>query len=201
MPAENTPRRARETLDDLLSTLAKLPEPATEELRDAVRAMGIDPGQAVAGVRELMATKEREARLLSVSSAPAPAGPRTLATGVGRSPRWVDRRFVKVGTCAGTLAGICCLGKAVTVGAGLGVASFFGMLVDRYQFYFVMGSLVLLALWFVRIMTSQAPTVAGLRAAIHSAGRLAVLSFGTYFLTLGFSVGIMALADWLWPSP
>jgi len=198
MPAENLAGGTSESLDSLLKVLARLPEPSTEELREAVAAMGIDPAEALAGVRELMATREHEARLLSGRS---PRWQRGAASGVRTGERWFDRRFVKVGTCAGTLGGICCLGKAVTVSAGLGVSSFFATMVDNYQLYFVIGSLGLLAIWLLGMLRSQGVIARGLRGAFGGSARHALVSFGTYFVALGFTVGIMALADWLWPRP
>lgn len=191
MPAENVRGRASERLDDLLNTLAKLPESSTEELREAVRAMGIDPGEAVARVRDLMAAREHEVRLEQL----------TVARGIQIGRLWLDRRFVKIGTGAGALGGVCCLGKAVTLGAGLGISSFFGTMVDKYQLYFVVGSLALLALWLFRVIGTQGVTATGLRTAIRSSVPQAAVSFGAYFVTLGFTIGVMALADWLWPRP
>jgi hypothetical protein len=52
-----------------------------------------------------------------------------------------------VGTSCGVLGGICCVGKAVAVGAGLGAASFLVTWMDRYQLYFVAASMGLLAIW------------------------------------------------------
>jgi len=190
---ERIPGDASERLDGLLRTFAALPEPGIEEFRETVAAMGIDPDEAVARVRELMRARAAGAPVLGHRPSPARA--------VAASRRWVDRRFVKVGTCAGTLAGICCLGKAVTVSAGLAVSTVFGTLVDKYQVYFFLGGLGLLVLWLVWMLRPQWATVAGLGAALRGAARPAAVSFGTYFVTLGLTMGAMVFADWLWPRP
>lgn len=199
MPAERFPGGASQSLDSLLKALAQLPDPSIEELRETVGAMGIDPGDTLVWVRELMVTKERDAHLL-LGQSPRPAHNQPeVAIEVRPGRRWLDRRFVKIGSCVGTLGGICCLGKAVTVGAGLGASSFFGAMVDQYQLYFVLGSLGLLGIWLLGMIGSRGITATGLRAAMRSSARHALVSFGAYFVTLGFSIGIMALADWLWP--
>ncbi|MBI4611785.1 MAG: hypothetical protein HY726_22580 [Candidatus Rokubacteria bacterium] len=198
MTPDTRPRGAPERLDGLLSAFVELPAPDTEELRDAVRALGVDPDEVVSRVRELVAAKEEQARpLVQLSQRAVQAHPKNRRG--ARIRQWFDHRFVKLGTCAGGLGGVCCLGKAVTVSAGLGLSSFFGMMVDNYQLYFVVGSLGLLAIWLFRMIRAQGVTVTGLRAAIRSSAPHAVVSFGTYVLTLGFTMAVMALADWLWP--
>lgn len=46
-------------------------------------------------------------------------------------PGWFDRRVAGMGASCGILGGVCCIGKAVAVGAGLGASSFFVAWMDR----------------------------------------------------------------------
>lgn len=111
---------------------------------------------------------------------------------------WFDRRSVGMGTSCGVLGGLCCIGKAVAVGAGLGASSFFVAWMDRYQLYFVVGSLGLLTIWLVGMIRSYGLTTTGLLTAGRSSVRHALVCGGTYVVTLGLTMGVMALADWLW---
>lgn len=192
MPAENVPHGASSDLETLLNAFVEVPAPTTVHLREAVTAMGTDPDEAVAQVRALIAAAAHEVRV---------PGPRSANGIIGRV--WLDRRFLKLGTGAGMLGGICCLGKAVTVSAGLAISSFFSMMVDRYQGHFVVGSLVLLlvlvAIWLVRSARAQTAASIGVRTLLRGSAMQAAVSFGTYFVTLGFTMATMALADWLWP--
>lgn len=57
------------------------------------------------------------------------------------------------GVLAGLLGALCCIGNAVAVATGLGALAFFRGWMDRYQVYFILGSLAAMALamaWMVR---------------------------------------------------
>src|SRR6266536_159577 len=78
------------------------------------------------------------------------------------------RRFLGAGLGSGLLGGVCCLGSALAIGAGVGGLSFFSTWADRYQVYFVAASMLVMALWLVR------------QARRHASGGLAAFVRGTW---------------------
>lgn len=104
-----------------------------------------------------------------------------LRTAVGQNRVEPSRgRFVRAGSLSGLLGAVCCIGNALAVATGLGLLSFFGVWMDRYQVYFIAGSVAVMALatgWMVR------------RSGLHSARRMLLRHAGVmvaaYVVTLG----------------
>lgn len=77
-----------------------------------------------------------------------------------------------MGVGSGLLSGVCCVGSALAVGAGLAGLSFFGTWMDRYQAYFVAAGVAAMALWVARTARRYRPLRRNYRAArARSAGR------------------------------
>ena len=116
--------------------------------------------------------------------------------GIGRSVRrWFDRQSAEVGAGTGLLAGVCCIGSAVAVGAGVGGLSFFTTWVDRYQVYFITGSVALMALWLIRLGRRHGVSRRGLRHSGRILIRHALVMGGVYVITFGLAVAAMQVAE------
>jgi hypothetical protein len=113
----------------------------------------------------------------------------------GSVRRWFDRQSAKVGAGTGLLAGVCCIGSAVAVGAGVGSLSFFTTWVDRYQVFFIAGSIALMALWLIRLGRRHGMSRRGLRRSGRILIRHALVMGGVYVITFGLAVAAMQVAE------
>lgn len=113
----------------------------------------------------------------------------------GSARRWFDTQAAKVGAGTGLLAGVCCVGSAVAVGAGVGGLSFFTTWVDRYQMYFIAGSIALMALWLFRLGRRYGGSRGGLRRSGRILIRHALVMGGVYVIVLGLAVATMQAAQ------
>jgi predicted lipid-binding transport protein (Tim44 family) len=97
-------------------------------------------------------------------------------------------RFARAGTFSGLLGALCCIGNAVAVASGLGALAFFGGWMDRYQIYFVLGSIAVMGLaitWMIRR--------SGLRHAKKMLLRHAAVMLVAYVVTFGFASMVSGL--------
>lgn len=102
--------------------------------------------------------------------------------------RPAGRRFARTGFLSGLVGGVCCLGSALAVATGLGALSFFQTWMDRYQVYFVLASLTVMALaafWMVRRF--------GLRHARRMLVRHAAVMVAVYAATFGVATMVYGL--------
>ena len=113
----------------------------------------------------------------------------------GSVRRWFDMQSAKAGAGTGLLAGVCCIGSAVAVGAGVGGLSFFTTWVDRYQAYFIAGSVALMALWLIRLGRRHGVSRRGLRRSGRILIRHALVMGGVYVITFGLAVAAMQVAE------
>jgi predicted lipid-binding transport protein (Tim44 family) len=103
------------------------------------------------------------------------------------------RRFLGAGLGAGLLGGVCCVGTAVAVGASVGGLSFFSTLMERYQIYFVVASLLLMALWLVRqIRRARVGGGSTAKAFLRAVWRQLAVMGVVYLVTLGIAVAAVA---------
>lgn len=113
--------------------------------------------------------------------------------GTSACPAPSRRRFLGTGLGAGFLGGVCCIGSAVAVGASIGGLSFFTTLMDRYQIYFVLGSLLMMAFWLVRqIWRARAAGGSTVRAFLRTTWRQLVVMGIIYLVTLGVAMAVVA---------
>ncbi|HCT76273.1 MAG TPA: hypothetical protein DGT23_06715 [Micromonosporaceae bacterium] len=104
------------------------------------------------------------------------------------------RRFLGAGLGSGLLGGICCIGGAIAIGASVGGLSFFSTWMERYQIYFVVVSLLVMALWLLRQVRRHAQ--GGGRSTVkaflqHTWRQLAVMG-AAYLVTLGVAMAVVA---------
>jgi hypothetical protein len=93
------------------------------------------------------------------------------------------RRFLRTGIGSGLLGGICCVGSAIAVGAGVGGLSFFTTWMRHYQIYFIAASIVVMAAWLTHLIrASQAGR--GLAAAARAIWRQALTMGAVYAVIL-----------------
>lgn len=110
---------------------------------------------------------------------------------------WRERRVLGVGLGSGLLGGLCCIGSAVAVGAGLGGLSFFSTWMDRYQTGFVLVSLAGMLGWLAWLLLGarrQGGVGRGLATAARGLGRQAIAMGVVYAVTLGVSMAAARLA-------
>jgi hypothetical protein len=69
--------------------------------------------------------------------------------------RWMDPRSLRASLGSGLLGGLCCIAAAITTAAGLGAGGFLSTLMDRYQLYFILVSLAVMAWWLFRRLRRQ----------------------------------------------
>ena len=93
------------------------------------------------------------------------------------------RHFLGTGLGSGLLAGICCVGSAIAVGASLGGLSFFTTWMRHYQVYFVIASIAIMAAWLLHQIRANA-TGRGLAAAARRIWRQALTMGAVYAVTL-----------------
>ena len=104
------------------------------------------------------------------------------------------RRFLGAGFGAGLLGSVCCFGCAVAIGASLGGLSFFSTWMERYQGYFVVGSLLVMGFWLVRqLRRERAAGGATMRMFLRTAWpRIAVMGV-VYVVMLALGHAVVAV--------
>jgi hypothetical protein len=107
--------------------------------------------------------------------------------------RWTDRQSLRASLGSGLLGGLCCITAALTTAAGLGAAGFFTTLMDRYQLYFVVGSVAVMALWLIRHLRRQGISLRDGRAVLRTVGRHAIVMGVVYVVTLGIAMAAAQL--------
>jgi hypothetical protein len=107
--------------------------------------------------------------------------------------RWTDPRSLRASLGSGLLGGLCCITAAITTAAGLGAAGFFTTLMDRYQLYFVVGSVAVMALWLIRHLRRQGISLRDGRAVLRTVGRHAIVMGVVYVITLGIAMAAAQL--------
>jgi hypothetical protein len=108
-------------------------------------------------------------------------------------PRRAAWRPVRASFGSGLLSGICCVGGAIATAAGLGVAGFFGTLMDRYQLYFILAGVVVMVLWLARQLNRSGISPRDVRAAARLIGKHALVMGVVYAVTLGIAMGVARL--------
>ena len=107
--------------------------------------------------------------------------------------RWTDPRSLRASLGSGLLGGLCCITAAITTAAGLGAAGFFSTLMDRYQLYFILGSVALMALWLFRHLRRQGISLRDGRAVLRTVGRQATVMGIVYAVTLAIAMAAAQL--------
>ena len=107
--------------------------------------------------------------------------------------RWTDGQSLRASLGSGLLGGLCCITAAITTAAGLGAAGFFTTLMDRYQLYFVVGSVAVMALWLIRHSRRQGISLRDGRAILRTVGRHAIVMGVVYVITLGIAMAAAQL--------
>jgi hypothetical protein len=107
--------------------------------------------------------------------------------------RWTDPRSLRTSLGSGLLGGLCCITAAITTAASLGAAGFFTTLMDRYQVYFILGSVAVMALWLIRHLRRQDISPLNLRAVLRTVGRHAMVMGIVYLATLGIAMAAAQL--------
>jgi hypothetical protein len=107
--------------------------------------------------------------------------------------RWTDAQSLRASLGSGLLGGLCCIASAITTAAGLGAAGFFTTLMDRYQIYFVLGSITLMALWLLWHLRRQGVSPLDFRAVLRTVGRHAIVMGIVYAVTLGIAMAAAQL--------
>jgi hypothetical protein len=107
--------------------------------------------------------------------------------------RWTDPRSLRASLGSGLLGGLCCIAAAITTAAGLGAASFFATLMDRYQLYFILGSVAIMAVWLISHLRRQGISPLNVRAVLRTVGRQAIVMGVVYVITLGIAMAVARL--------
>jgi hypothetical protein len=107
--------------------------------------------------------------------------------------RWTDRQSLRAGLGSGLLGGLCCIAAAITTAAGLGAAGLLSTLMDRYQLYFILVSLAIMAWWLFRHLRRQGISPRDGRAVLHTVGRQALVMAIVYVITLGIAMAAAQL--------
>jgi hypothetical protein len=102
------------------------------------------------------------------------------------------RRYIGTGTGFGILGGICCIGSAIAVGAGIGGLSFFTTWMNRYQMYIVLGSVAIMTAWLIR-RARRDGIRRGFAASIRLIWREAVIMGAAYGITLLIATAVSGL--------
>jgi uncharacterized membrane protein len=116
-----------------------------------------------------------------------------LDSRVPRWRRWTDPRSLRASLGSGLLGGLCCIAAAITTAAGLGAAGFFTTLMTRYQLYFIVVSLAVMALWLFRHLRRQGISPRDGRAVLRTVGRNAIVMAIVYIITLGLAMAAAQL--------
>jgi hypothetical protein len=107
--------------------------------------------------------------------------------------RWTDPQSLRASLGSGLLGGLCCIAAAITTAAGLGAAGFFTTLMDRYQLYFILGSVAVMALWLIHHLRRQGIPLRDGRAVLRTVGRHVIVMAIVYVVTLGIAMAIAQL--------
>jgi hypothetical protein len=116
-----------------------------------------------------------------------------LDTSTPRWRRWTDLRSLRASLGSGLLGGACCIASAIATVAGLGAAGFFTTLMDRYQLYFILGSVAVMALWLLRHLRRQGISPLDFRDVARTVGRQAIVMGVVYIITLGVAMAAVQL--------
>lgn len=103
------------------------------------------------------------------------------------------RRFLRAGLGSGLLGGVCCLGSALAIGAGVGGLSFFSTWMERYQVYFVVASVLVMVLWLVRQARRHAR--GGFLAFARVIWRQLLVMGAVYAVTLGIAMAVVEIVE------
>lgn len=109
-----------------------------------------------------------------------------------RLPGRPEVHSLGVGAGSGILAGVCCLGSAIAVGAGIGGLSFFSTWMDRYQPFFVAAGVVAMLLSLARLWRRHDLPGRTRGQVAHIMLRHAVAMGLVFGLTLAFATGTAA---------
>jgi hypothetical protein len=107
--------------------------------------------------------------------------------------RWTDLQSLRASLGSGLLGGLCCIAAAITTAGGLGAAGFLSTLMDRYQLYFILVSLAVIAWWLFRHLRRQGISPRDGRAVLRTVGRQAIVMAIVYVLTLGIAMAAAQL--------
>jgi hypothetical protein len=107
--------------------------------------------------------------------------------------RWTDGRSLRASLGSGLLGGLCCIAAAITTAAGLGATGFFTTLMNRYQLYFILGSVAIMALWLFRHLRRQGISPRDGHAVLRTVGRQAIVMAIVYVITLGVAMAATQL--------
>jgi len=88
---------------------------------------------------------------------------------------------------SGIAGAICCIGNAVALGAGIGALSFFGTWMQRYQPYFILASVAVMAIAAVSLLRRHDE-----RATKRMLRHIGVM-VAAYVLTLGAATMVSGL--------
>jgi hypothetical protein len=107
------------------------------------------------------------------------------------------RRFLGAGLGSGLLGGVCCIGSAVAVGAGISGLSFFSTWLELYQPYFIAASMLVMALWLVRQVRRHARGGGrgALAAFFRGTWRQLVVMAVVYAVTLGIAMAVVNVVE------
>jgi hypothetical protein len=104
-----------------------------------------------------------------------------------------NRHFLGAGLGSGLLGGVCCFGSALAIGASIGGLSFFSTWMERYQIYFVLASVLVMALWLVRqVRRARTNGASTAKAFLRGARRQLVVMGAVYLVTLGLAMAVVA---------
>jgi hypothetical protein len=107
--------------------------------------------------------------------------------------RWTDPQSLRASLGSGLLGGLCCIAAAITTATGLGAAGFFTTAMNRYQPYFILVSLAVMALWLFRHVRRQGISPRAGRAVLRTVGRHAIVMAIVYLITLGVAMAATQL--------
>ena len=99
--------------------------------------------------------------------------------------RWMDLRSLRASLGSGLVGGVCCIAAAITTAGGLGAAGFLTTLMNRYQLFFILVSLAVMAWWLFRHLRRQGISPRDGRAVLRTVGRHAIVMVIVYVITLG----------------
>jgi hypothetical protein len=97
------------------------------------------------------------------------------------------RRFLRAGLGSGLLGGVCCIGSAIAIGAGLGGLSFFSTWMERYQLYFALAGLTVMTIWLTRQIRRYGAG-RGISIVLRSMARQLVVMGVVFLVTLGIAM-------------
>lgn len=117
--------------------------------------------------------------------------PPRMTRGVGTGA--VGKRSVTSGLGSGLLGSFCCVAGGITTAAGLGAAGFFATLMDHYQPYFIIASVLVMATMLIRSARRLPGGWRDRRALARMLRRNALAMGVVYLATLGASLALFAI--------